>query len=63
MLATLVTIAGTLILLYVLIKTHIYLIKKVWKPVWEEDHRAETGNEGETESNSGSEYRGWDEVR
>lgn len=71
--ATLVTIAGAIVLLYVLIKGHLYVTRKYWKPIIEEEIEAETDGEpgvdgsstGENEGEPEEEPvpRGWDEVR
>lgn len=71
--AALVTMAGALVLLYVLIKGHLYVTRKLWKPIIEEEVEATHGGEAAGEEASavsgdgGSEEeavpRGWDEVR
>ena len=56
--ATFVTIVAALVLLYVLIKVHIYLTRRTWKPVWEEEAEAKG-----PPSESDEEHRAWDEIR
>lgn len=65
--AALATMAGALVLLYLLIKGHLYVTRKLWKPVIEEEVAA--SEEGEEESIGEREEpaeerrpRGWDEV-
>jgi hypothetical protein len=69
--ATLVTMAGAIVLLYVLIKAHLYVTRKYWRPVIEEEVAAERDGRSDADEASGSgdgtpeeerPPRGWDEV-
>lgn len=71
-LATVATIAVSIVLLYVLIKGHLYVIRRVWRPIWKEELEAEDEEgegegegeeEGEREGEEGGERRAWDHVR
>lgn len=72
--ATLVAIVGSIVLLFALIKGHLYVTRKLWAPMFEEEvegegpSEGEPGAEGETGDGSDDEpeaervRRGWDEV-
>lgn len=62
-LATLVTLVGALILLYVLIKAHVFFIKHTWQPIWEQEHEEEDPEVTQGEPDEESPPRAWDEVR
>lgn len=59
--AQLLAIAGGIVLLYVLIKGHLYAVRKLWVPKFEEEREAAPDEEGTDDEDDGVE-RGWDVI-
>lgn len=62
--AQLVVIALSLVLLYVLIKAHLYAVRRLWVPKFEEERAEDASDDDEAESEGPPEDRptGWDHV-
>lgn len=73
--AQILAIAAAIVLLYVLIKGHLYALRKLWVPKFEEEIASESDEEGagdeEVEGETGDQEgddedrppRGWDVIR